>query len=58
MIDSEPKIKVALLQKCPESRMKLEGNFFLPDNRALTGKLSARAENGHGLAQLCAFLER
>ena len=46
MIDSEPKIKVALLQKCPESRMKLEGNFFLPDNRALTGKLSARAENG------------
>ncbi len=46
MIDSEPKIKVALLQKCPESRMKLEGIFFLPDNRAITGKLSARAENG------------
>ncbi|MBP1709897.1 MAG: sporulation related protein [Deltaproteobacteria bacterium] len=46
MIDSEPKIKVALLQKCPESRLKLEGTFFLPDGRAITGELSARAENG------------
>ncbi len=46
MIDCEPKIKVALLQKCPDSRLKLEGTFFLPDGRAVTGELSARGENG------------
>ncbi|MDD4355728.1 MAG: SpoIID/LytB domain-containing protein [Smithellaceae bacterium] len=46
MIDSEPKIKVALLQKCPEARMNLDGSYLLPDGRTVTGELSARAGNG------------
>ncbi len=57
MIDCEPKIKVALLQKCPESRLKLEGTFFLPDGRAVTGELSARTENGQIVLADCACRE-
>ena len=46
MINSEPKIKVALLQSSPEARLKLTGSFFLPDGHTVTGELSARAANG------------
>ncbi|MHB8138612.1 MAG: SpoIID/LytB domain-containing protein [Smithellaceae bacterium] len=46
MIDCEPKIKVALLQKCPEALLKLEGSFTLPDGRTMTGELSARSADG------------
>jgi stage II sporulation protein D len=46
MIDCEPKIKVALLQNSPEARLQFTGSFFLPDGRAVTGDLSARAANG------------
>lgn len=46
MINCEPKIKVALLQNSSEARMKLEGSFFLPDGRILTGEFSARAASG------------
>ncbi len=46
MIDCEPKIKVALLQKFTEAHLKLEGSFFLPEGRTMTGELSARAADG------------
>ena len=46
MMNCEPDIKVALLQNSHEARLKLEGSFFLPDRRAVTGELSARSENG------------
>ncbi|PKN18643.1 MAG: amidase [Deltaproteobacteria bacterium HGW-Deltaproteobacteria-6] len=46
MINSEPKIKVALLQYAPEARLQLTGSFLLPDGHAVTGRLSARAADG------------
>jgi len=39
MIDQEPEIKVALMQNYKEARIALSGRFFLPDGRALEGRL-------------------
>ncbi len=46
MIDSEPKIKVALLQNSPEACLRLEGTFSGAYGRTVTGELRARAANG------------
>ncbi len=44
MINSEPKIKVALLQSYKEAQINLNGRFHLPDGRKITGHLGIRAE--------------
>jgi stage II sporulation protein D len=44
MINSEPKIKVALLQSYNEAGINLNGRFRLPDGRKITGHLRIRAE--------------
>lgn len=44
MINSEPKIKVALLQSYKEAQINLNGRFRLPDGRKITGHLRIRAE--------------
>lgn len=44
MINSEPKIKVALLQSYKEAQINLNGRFHLPDGRKITGHLRIRAE--------------
>ncbi len=46
MIDSEPRIKVALLQSYKEAQINLNGYFQLPDGRKITGHLRIRAEKG------------
>jgi stage II sporulation protein D len=46
MIDQEPEIKVALLQNYHEAKIALNGNFFLPDGRAIEGLLTVRVEKG------------
>ncbi len=46
MIHCEPDIKVALLQNTEETRIKLEGHFFLSQHGTISGELSARCENG------------
>ena len=43
MLDCEPKIKVALLQKSAETALALQGDYHLADGRTLTGSLVARA---------------
>jgi SpoIID/LytB domain protein len=49
MIDSEPRIKVALLQSHKEAKIKLNGHFSLPDSRKITGYLKIRTEKGQVL---------
>src|SRR5450759_301834 len=44
MINSEPKITVALLQSYNEAGINLNGRFRLPDGRKITGHLRIRAE--------------
>jgi len=44
MINSEPKIKVALLQSYQEAEINLNGHFHLPYGRKITGHLRIRAE--------------
>jgi SpoIID/LytB domain protein len=44
MIDSEPRIKVALLQSYEEAQINLNGYFHLPDGRKITDHLRIRAE--------------
>jgi SpoIID/LytB domain protein len=44
MINSESKIKVALLQSYNEAGINLNGRFRLPDGRKITGHLIIRAE--------------
>ncbi len=44
MINSEPEIKVALLQSYKEAQINLNGPFHLPDSRKITGRLEIRAE--------------
>jgi SpoIID/LytB domain protein len=44
MINSEPKIKVALLQNYNEAHVALNGIFFLPDGRAIDGQFTVRAD--------------
>ncbi|MGD0021068.1 MAG: SpoIID/LytB domain-containing protein [Smithellaceae bacterium] len=44
MIDSEPRIKVALLQNYKEAQINLNGYFHLPDGRKITGHLRIRTE--------------
>ncbi len=43
MINSEPKIKVALLQNYNEAHIALNGRFLLPDGRAIDGQFTVRA---------------
>ncbi|PKN52890.1 MAG: amidase [Deltaproteobacteria bacterium HGW-Deltaproteobacteria-13] len=49
MIDQEPEIKVALLQKHKEAHIALNGRFSLPDGRVLEGRFSVRAYSGQVL---------
>jgi SpoIID/LytB domain protein len=44
MINSEPEIKVALLQNYNEAHVALNGIFFLPDGRAIDGQFTVRAD--------------
>jgi SpoIID/LytB domain protein len=44
MINSEPKIKVALLQNYNEAHVALNGRFLLPDDRAIDGQFTVRAD--------------
>ena len=44
MINSEPKIKVALLQNYNEAHIALNGRFLLPDGRAIDGQFTVRAD--------------
>jgi SpoIID/LytB domain protein len=44
MINSEPKIKVALLQNYNEAHIALNGRFLLPDDRAIDGQFTVRAD--------------
>ena len=44
MINSEPRIKVALLQSYKEAQINLNGYFHLPDGRKITGHLRIRTE--------------
>ena len=46
MIDQEPKIKVALLQNYNEAHIALNGQFSLPDSRAIDGQITVRADKG------------
>ena len=46
MINSEPKIKVALLQNYNEAHIALNGRFLLPDGRAIDGQFTVRANHG------------
>ena len=46
MIDQEPKIKVALLQNYNEAQISLNGRFSMPDNRAIEGQFTIRADKG------------
>ncbi|KQC06131.1 MAG: amidase [Smithella sp. SDB] len=46
MIDQEPEIKVALLQNYSETRLTLNGRFFLPDKRTLEGCFAVYADSG------------
>lgn len=44
MLNSEPEIKVGLLQSYQEAQINLNGRFHLPDDREITGHLRIRAE--------------
>ena len=44
MINSEPKIKVALLQNYNEAHIALNGRFLLPDGRVIDGQFTVRAD--------------
>jgi stage II sporulation protein D len=46
MINSEPKIKVALLQKYSEASLSLNGAFSLPDGRGMEGRCRADVHTG------------
>ena len=46
MIDREPKIKVALLQNYNETGINLNGDYFLPDGRAIRGRFAVYADDG------------
>lgn len=46
MINREPEISVALIQKYNEARVVLNGRFFLPDGGALEGRIHVRADGG------------
>ena len=46
MINSEPEIKVALLQNYNEAHIALNGRFFLTEGRAIDGQFTVRADNG------------
>ena len=46
MIDREPRIKVALLQKAAEARLTLEGAYVFPDGRPACGQLAVRSDGG------------
>jgi SpoIID/LytB domain protein len=46
MIDREPKIKVALLQNYNETIINLNGDYFLPDGRAIKGRFAVYADDG------------
>ncbi len=46
MIDQEPKIKVALLQNYNGAQISLSGRFSMPNNRAIEGQFTIRADNG------------
>ncbi len=46
MMNSEPKIKVALLQHYREARISLNGAFSLPDGRAMEGRFAADVHQG------------
>jgi SpoIID/LytB domain protein len=46
MIDQEPKIKAALLQNYHEAHIALNGRFSMPDNRAIKGQFTIRADQG------------
>ncbi len=51
MIDREPKIKVALLQRCSESKVTLNGEFYLPGGKTVEKILHVRSVAGK--IQLC-----
>ena len=40
MIDREPEVKVALLQNYRESKISLNGNYYLPDGKSAAGLLN------------------
>jgi putative heme iron utilization protein len=46
MIDQEPKIKIAILQNYNEAHIYLNGEFSLPDGRAIEGQFNVRADKG------------
>ncbi|MCE5211743.1 MAG: SpoIID/LytB domain-containing protein [Deltaproteobacteria bacterium] len=46
MIDREPEISVALIQKYNEARVFLTGRFFLPGGKTLEGCIQVRADSG------------
>ena len=46
MINSEPKIKVALLQNYNKAYIALNGRFLLPDGRAIDGQFTVRVDKG------------
>jgi SpoIID/LytB domain protein len=46
MINSEPKIRVALLQNYAEARLSLKGAYSLPDGRAVEGRFTANIHRG------------
>ncbi|MDD5344146.1 MAG: SpoIID/LytB domain-containing protein [Smithella sp.] len=46
MINSEPEIKVALLQNYNEARIAFNGRYFLTDDRTLEGRFAVIADSG------------
>ena len=46
MINSEPEIKVALLQNYKEAHISLNGTFSLSDSRVLKGRFAVNADQG------------
>src|SRR5664280_1514506 len=46
MLNSEPEIKVALLQNYKEARLNLKGRFLLSDARSISGHIIVRVRQG------------
>lgn len=46
MLNSEPEIKVALLQNYKEARLNLKGRFLLSDARSISGPIIVRVRQG------------
>lgn len=51
MIDREPVIKVALLQDCRESAINLNGAYYFPDGRKITGMIHVKGRAGEVVIQ-------